>query len=55
MKSIVHFRQDAETDVADAAAWYETQRQGLGAEFLDEILSACNSIAENPQIYPLLH
>jgi len=55
VKSIVHFRQDAETDVADAAAWYETQRQGLGAEFLDEILSACNSIAENPQIYPLLH
>lgn len=41
MKSIVHFRPDAETDVADAAAWYEIQRAGLGAEFLDEILSTC--------------
>jgi len=55
VKSIVHFRQDAETDVADAAAWYENQSAGLGAEFLDEILAACNIIAENPQIYPVLH
>ena len=55
MKSVVHFRQDAETDVADAAAWYENQSAGLGAEFLDEILDTCNSIAENPQMYPVLH
>ncbi len=55
MKSVVHFRQDAETDVADAAAWYENQSAGLGAEFLDEILVTCNSIAENPQMYPVLH
>jgi hypothetical protein len=46
VKSIVHFRQDAETDVADAAAWYENQSAGLGAEFLDEILTTCNIIAE---------
>ena len=55
MKPVVHFRPDAETDVADAAAWYETQRAGLGAEFLDEILNICSSIAENPQLYPLVH
>ena len=55
MKSVVHFRQDAETDVADAAVWYENQSAGLGAEFLDEILATCNSIAENPQMYPILH
>ena len=55
MKSVVHFRQDAETDVADAAAWYENQSAGLGADFLDEILATCNSIAENPQMYPVLH
>ena len=48
MKLIVHFRQDAEIDVADAAAWYENQSAGLGDEFLDEILATCNSIAENP-------
>lgn len=55
MKPIVHFRPDAETDVADASAWYETQRIGLGGEFLDEILKTCDSIAENPQMYPLVH
>jgi plasmid stabilization system protein ParE len=55
VKSIVHFRQDAETDVADAAAWYENQGAGLGAEFLDEVLAACNIIADNPQMYPVLH
>ncbi len=53
MKSVVNFRQDAETDVADVAAWYENQSAGLGAEFLDEILATCNSIAENPQMYPV--
>jgi plasmid stabilization system protein ParE len=55
VKSIVHFRPDAETDVADAAAWYEVQGAGLGAEFLDEILLTCNSIAENPEIYPIVY
>ena len=55
MKPIVHFRPDAETDVADAAAWYENQRKGLGTEFLDEILATCSSISENPKMYPVLH
>ena len=55
MNSIVHFQPDAETDVADAAAWYETQRNGLGAEFLDEILSTCDLISENPDMFPVVH
>jgi plasmid stabilization system protein ParE len=55
MKSIVHFRPDAENDIANAAAWYEIQKTGLGSEFLDEVLSTCNSIAENPELYPLVH
>jgi plasmid stabilization system protein ParE len=55
VKSVVNFQPDAETDVADAAAWYETQRQGLGAEFLDEVLSICDLIGENPEIFPVVH
>lgn len=55
MKAVVHFRPDAETDVADAAAWYESQRAGLGTAFLDEILNTCSGIAENPQLYPPAH
>ena len=36
----VHLRPDAETDIEEAATWYEKQRKGLGDEFLDEVLSA---------------
>ena len=55
MKSIVKFQPDAETDVADAAAWYENQRKGLGAEFLDEILSTCDVLSENAELFPVVH
>ena len=36
----VRLRPEAEEDLADATAWYEAQRQGLGQEFLDHALSA---------------
>ena len=55
MSSIVKFQPDAETDVADAAAWYENQRKGLGAEFLDEILSTCDVLSESPELFPVVH
>ena len=55
MNSIAKFQPDAETDVADAAAWYENQRKGLGAEFLDEILSTCDVLSENPDMFPVVH
>jgi hypothetical protein len=42
----VRLRPEAEQDLADAAAWYEAQRQGLGHEFLDEVLTMLSSIAE---------
>lgn len=51
----VHLRPEAEADLEEAANWYEQQRDGLGHEFLDTILSTLDSIAENPELYPLLH
>ena len=44
----VRLRPEAERDLADAAAWYEAQRQGLGNGFLDEVLTMLSSIAEAP-------
>lgn len=44
----VRLRPEAEQDVADAAGWYAEQREGLGHEFLDEILTMLSSIADNP-------
>ena len=51
----VRLRPEAEQDLADAAAWYEEQRQGLGHEFLDEVLTMLSSIAETPMMYPNVH
>jgi plasmid stabilization system protein ParE len=51
----VRLRPEAEQDLADAAAWYEEQRQGLGHEFLDEVLTMLASIAETPLMYPNVH
>lgn len=44
----VRLRPEAEQDLADAAAWYEEQRQSLGHEFLDEVLTMLSGIAETP-------
>ena len=40
----VRLRPEAEQDLADASAWYEEQRQGLGHEFLDEVLTMFSSV-----------
>ena len=51
----VRLRREAEQDLADAAAWYEEQRQGLGHEFLDEVQTTLATIAETPLMYPNVH
>ena len=48
----IRLRPEAEQDLADAAAWYEEQRHGLGHEFLDEVLTMLSSIAKTPLMYP---
>ncbi|MEK6772270.1 MAG: type II toxin-antitoxin system RelE/ParE family toxin [Pseudomonadota bacterium] len=51
----VRLRPEAEQDLSGAAAWYEMQRQGLGHDFLDEVLEMLSSIAESPLMYPTVH
>ena len=51
----IHFRPEAESDIEDAAVWYEKQREGLGYDFLDEVLTTCETISENPILYPVIH
>lgn len=48
----VRLQPEAEADVSDAAWWYESQRSGLGSEFLDEVLRTLSSISEYPDLYP---
>ena len=51
----VRLRSEAEEDLANAAAWYESQHPGLGQEFLNRVLSAFESIAVRPNMYPTVH
>lgn len=50
----VRVRKDARNDLEDAALWYESQRGGLGGEFLDEVKQAFEKIASDPTTYRVL-
>ena len=47
----VVFRAEARREFIEAVAWYEAQRDGLGAEFLNEIERCIASAAEHPELY----
>ena len=48
-----HIRPVAETDIEEAANWYEMQRKGLGDEFLREVLDEIKTISDNPYMYAI--
>ena len=54
MTYTVRLREEAELDIADAAAWYEQQRERLGHDFLDEVLHNFGLLQENPLYYPIV-
>ena len=49
------FRPAAAADIEDAYDWYESQRAGLGDEFMAVLNTAVESISENPFAYPVIH
>jgi plasmid stabilization system protein ParE len=51
----VILRPAAEADLADAYAWYERQRAGLGADFLSAATDAASFISDQPEAYQVLH
>jgi len=44
----------AELEIAEAAAWYEDQRPGLGSEFLDELRRALGRVEKAPDTFSKL-
>jgi toxin ParE1/3/4 len=48
MKWVVVARPQAEDDVLEAAAWYDARRDGLGDEFIEEILAVFDLLEINP-------
>ncbi len=49
---VVWFHPDAEAEMVDAAAYYETQQHRLGQRFLASVQDAINRIQINPLLYP---
>ncbi len=45
----IRFVELAEVELDEAIHYYEGESTGLGAEFLDEVISALNRIAEFPE------
>lgn len=48
-------RPQAEDDVVEAAGWYDTQRAGLGDEFIEEILAVFDALESNPLLHCRRH
>lgn len=48
----IKFLAPAETDMIEAAAYYEVQVEKLGVNFLDIIEAAVAEIAGNPETWP---
>jgi plasmid stabilization system protein ParE len=51
----VIIRPNAEADLSEARAWYESQRAGLGDELLDEVRRTVGLLANDPERRPFYH
>jgi toxin ParE1/3/4 len=48
-------RPQAEDDIIETADWYDTQRAGLGDEFIEEVLLVLDAIEVNPLLHCRRH
>ena len=45
---------EAEADLEEAFAWYDSQRPGLGSEFFAEVARILQAIEQTPQQYSII-
>ncbi len=55
MSLSVSFRHSARAEFIEAAAWYESERQNLGVEFIAEIERCAAAAAERPMTYSAVY
>ncbi len=55
MQHRVIIRAIAETDIVEAARWYEQRDQGLGTEFIRAIDACIAAIQRNARQYPVVY
>jgi plasmid stabilization system protein ParE len=46
---------EAEQDLAEAYAWYDSQRSGLGEEFLTSVDACIQAICRTPEMHRQVH
>lgn len=46
---------EAEQDIADAYAWYESRQIGLGEEFLNCVDACVEGTLRSPEMYPIVY
>lgn len=51
----VFSRPEAESDVIEIAAWYDSRREGLGDRFVEEFLAVLDEIMINPLLHCRRH
>ena len=54
MKCGLLIRSRAETDITEAALWYEQHHQGFGEEFLQEVGHAIDRSRQNPRAFQII-
>jgi len=54
MKRRVSIRSEAQRDIRDAAAWYESQEHGVGVRFKNEVRNVSRRIGENALMFPAI-
>ena len=50
----LHFRPAAQAEFDTAAVWYDGQRPGLGIDFVTEVQQVLDTIAGQPDRYPIV-
>ncbi len=50
----IRFHPEADSEMVDAAVWYESQQKGLGKRFVTAVQDALNRIQLNPELYTLV-
>ena len=51
----IEFHAQAREELAESAQWYEDRKSGLGEEFLIEVESKLERIANRPQSHPVTY
>src|SRR5712691_8554867 len=54
MKRRTFVRPEAQTDIREAALWYESRETGLGSRFIGELRTTLQHIGDNPLRFPIV-